>query len=152
MTNSLTVTKYNSPAVPRETYPETTVPTQYYPVSDVRSGKFVDEVLAAAKDDRMNTKRAILADIESTKMVQDHNDRVIAACELELQRKDLSEEYRAQLLDDMRCAAISTANESAAGRDFRRGQLEHSHNLMWKYFGIGALIGVTFTFLFKAVA
>lgn len=28
--------------------------------------KFVDEVIAAAKDDRMNTKRAISADIAST--------------------------------------------------------------------------------------
>ena len=86
MTNEITVANDNMPVVPGEAYPINSEPVQYYPVSNVRTGKFVDEVIAAAKDDRMNTKRAISADIASTARAHNHNDRVIAACERELRR------------------------------------------------------------------
>ena len=66
MTNEITVSKENRHAVYAETYPTDYVPARNYQPEVVRTGKFVDEVIAAAKDDRMNTKRAISADIAST--------------------------------------------------------------------------------------
>ena len=155
MTNEITVANDNMPVVPGEAYPINSEPVQYYPVNDVRTGKFVDEVIAAAKDDRMNTKRAISADIASTTRVQNQNDRVIAACERELRRKDLSDESRDEILRCMSKAAESTSCESAASREFQREQLEHSHKLPWKLIGIGVLIvvgGVGGTALIKAAA
>ncbi len=155
MTNEIMAAKDNMPVVPGEVYPTSSDPVQYYPVNDVRTGKFVDEVIAAAKDDRMNTKRAISADIASTARVQNQNDRVIAACERELRRKDLSEESRDEILRCMSRAAESTSCESAASREFQREQLEHSHKLPWKLIGIGVLIvlgGVGGTALIKAAA
>ena len=140
MTNEITVAKDNRPVAHEEAYPANSDHVQYYPVNDVRTGKFVDEVIATAKDDRMNTKRAISADVASTARVQNQNDRVIAACERELRRKDLSEESRDEILRCMSKAAESTACESAASREFQREQLEHSHKLPWKLIGIGVLI------------
>lgn len=151
MTNEITISKENRTAVYAETYPTDVVPARNYQPDDVRTGKFVDEVIAAAKDDRMNTKRAISADIASTARVQNQNDRVIAACERELRRKDLSEESRDEILRYMSKAAESTSYESAASREFQREQLDHSHKLPWKLIGIGVLI-VGGTALFKAAA
>ena len=74
MTNEIMVAQDNMPVVRRKAYPANSDPAQNYPVNDVRTGKFVDEVIAAAKDDRMNTKRAISADIASTARVQNQND------------------------------------------------------------------------------
>ncbi len=106
---------------------------RYYPAYDEeRAGKFVNEVIAAVKDDRANTKRAISADIAATARVQNQNDRVIAACERELRRRDLPDERRDELLDRMSRAADSTAYESASSREFQREQLDHSHKLPWK--------------------
>lgn len=114
---------------------------QPYPVYyEEREGKLVDEVVAAVKDDRMNTKRAISAGIEATAWVQNQNDRVITACEHELRRRDLPEERRAELIETMRRAAESTANESAACRGFQERHLGQSHKLPWKILGWGALI------------
>ncbi len=155
MTNEIIVAKDNSPAVSGENYQMNSIPIQYYPVNDVRTGKFVDEVIAAAKDDRMNTKRAISADIASTARVQNQNDRVIAACERELQRKDLSGESRDEILRCMSKAAESTSNECAVSREFQREQLVLSHKLPWKLIGIGVLIllgGVGGTALYRAAA
>ena len=155
MTNEIMVAEDNMPVVPGEAYPAHSDPVQYYPVNDVRTGKFVDEVIAAAKDDRMNTKRAISADIASTARVQNQNDRVIAACERELRRKDLSEESRDEILRCMSRAAESTSCESAASREFQREQLDHSHKLPWKLIGVGILIvlgGVGGTALIKVAA
>lgn len=153
MTNEIAVAKDNRPAVPAEVYPMNFVPVQYYPVNDVRTGKFVDEVIAAAKNDRINTNRAISADIASTARVQNQNDRVMATCERELQRKDLSEESRDEILRCMSRAAESTSSESAASREFQREQLDHSRKLPWKLIGIGILIvlgGVGGTALIRA--
>lgn len=155
MTNEITVANDNMSVFPGEAYPMNTDPIQYYPVNDVRTSKFVDEVIAAAKDDRINTKRAISADIASTARVQNQNDRVIAVYERELQRKDLSEERRDEILRCISRAAESTFCESAASREFQREQLEHSHKLPWKLIGIGVLIvlgGVGGTALIKAAA
>lgn len=155
MTNEIMVAEDNMPVVLGEAYPAHPNPVQYYPVNDVRTGKFVDEVIAAAKDDRMNTKRAISADIASTARVQNQNDRVIAACERELRREDLSEESRNEIFRCMNRAAESTSCESAASREFQREQLDHSHKLPWKLIGVGILIvlgGVGGTALIKAAA
>ena len=129
MTNEITVSKENRPAVYAETYPTDYVPARNYQPDAVRTGKFVDEVIAAAKDDRMNTKRAISADIASTARVQNQNDRVIAACERELRRRDLSEESRYEILRCMSKAAESTSYESAASREVQRGLLDYPHKL-----------------------
>ena len=75
--------------------------------------KVADELIAAVKDDRMNTKRVISADIASAARVQNQNAQVIQACERELRRKDLSEASRDHILGIMSDAAKSTSYESA---------------------------------------
>ena len=105
-----------------------------------RAGKFIDEVVAAAKEDRMNTKRAISADIAATARVQNQNDRYMAACERELRRKDLTEEQRRELLNRMERVASSSERVSADSRQFQQEQLNHSHILPWKLLGVGALL------------
>ena len=108
-----------------------------YPVyNDVRTGKLLDEVIGAVKDNRTNTKRAISADIASTARVQNQNERVIAICEKELRRQNLTDERREELLDRIRKAAESTACANEESREFQRRQLEHSHKLPWKIFGV----------------
>ena len=129
---------------------------QYYPpYEDERQSKLVDEVIAAIKDDRMNTKRIISADIEATALVQNQNDRVIAACERELHRRDLPEERRAELLEIMSRAATSTADESAASREFQKKQLDHSHKLPLKILAwstLVVLLGIGYAACHKATA
>lgn len=113
----------------------------YYSVYNrERAGKFIDEIIAAAKDDRMNTKRAISADIAATARAQNQNDRYMAACERELRRKDLPEERRKELLDRMEMAASSSEQISTESRQFQREQLNQSHKLPWKLLGVGAMI------------
>lgn len=117
---------------------------RHYPAYDeVWTDKLVNEVVAAVKDDRTNTKRAISADIAATARVQNQNDRVIAACERELRRRDLSDERRDGLLERMNKAAESTAYESASSRKFQREQLDCSHKLPWKIllFLVGLAVG-----------
>lgn len=114
---------------------------EYCPVYDRdRAGKFINEIITSAKDDRMNTKRAISADIAATARAQNQNDRYIAACERELRRKDLPEERRKELLDRMEMAASSSERVGDESRQFQREQLNHSHKLPWKLLGVGALI------------
>ena len=153
MTNEITVAKGNKPVIHREAYSANSNPAQCYSVNAVQTGKFVDEVIAAAKDDRINTKRAISADIASTARVQNQNDRVIAACERELRRKDLSEKSRDEIIRCMSRAEELTSFVSTASREFQREQLDHSHKLHWKLIGIGVLIvlgGVGGTAFIKA--
>lgn len=155
MTNELTVARNNRYQVQEEVYQMDSATIQHNSINDVRTGKYVDELISAAKDDRVNTKRAISADIASTARVQNQNDRVIAICERELRRRDLSEERRDILLQYMSRAAESTAYESSASREFQREQLNHSHKLPWKLIGMGFLIvlgGVGGTALIKATA
>lgn len=122
---------------------------------DVRTGKLVNEMIAAVREDRMNTKRAISASIASTARVQNQNDRVISACERELRRRDLSDDRRDELIKKMSRAAELTACESAACREFLDRQLEHSHLSPWKVLGFVVLIvigGVGGRALLKATA
>ena len=141
MTNEMVVKKQTAPAAQNGVRTVNTERIQSYPVYDEKqTGKLIDEVIAAAKDDRMNTKRSISADIAATARVQNQNERVIEMCERELRRKDLPEERRAEVLGIMSRAAESTAYESAASREFQKEQLEHSHKLPWKILGWGAVI------------
>ncbi len=133
MTNNMVVRRKTVPVVQRQLQTPDAEMDRYYPAYDeVRTEKLVDEVIAAVKDDRANTKRTISADIASTARVQNQNDRVIAACERELRRRELPDERRDELLDRMSRAADSTAYESASSREFQREQLDHSHKLSWK--------------------
>ena len=113
----------------------------YYPTHDrERMDKFIEEIIAAAKDDRMNTKRAISADIAATARVQNQNERYMTACERELHRKDLPEERRKEILDRMETITASSERASAESRQFQQDQLNHSHKMPWKLVGIGAVI------------
>lgn len=137
MTNDMTVAAPTAPA----NYPADLNQSIYRPEYDEkRVDKYIDEVIAAAKDDRANTKRAISADIASTARVQNQNDRFMDACERELRRKDLPESRREELLADMKEAAASTAYANTASREFQREQLDHSHKVPWKLIGIGVVI------------
>lgn len=141
MENKMMVITESAPTVGYETQPAPINQFQPYPAYDEKQmGKLIDEVIAAAKDDRMNTKRSISADIAATARVQNQNERVIEACERELRRKDLSEERRAEVLGIMSKAAESSAYESAASREYQSEQLRHSHKLPWKILGWGAVI------------
>ena len=104
-------------------------------------------------DVRLNTKRVISANIASAARVQNQNGEIIAACQQELRRRDLQDEWRAVLLDRMDRAAESTARVDAASREFQRQQQEWSRKSTRKtillfagpvFFGIGggALIRV----------
>ena len=155
MTNDVMVPINSRSSVPAEAYQEKPVMFQKFTANEDQTRKFVDEVIAAAKDDRTNTRRAISADIASAARVQNQNDRVIAACEKELQRKDLSEDSREEIIRCMSKAAESTSDISKASREFQREQLNYSHNIPWKLIGIGMLIvlgGVGGRALIKAAA
>lgn len=135
MENNMVVRGRTASVVHRQPQVPDVETDRYYPAYDEeRTGKLMDEVIAAVKDDRMNTKRAISADIAATARVQNQNDRVIAACERELRRRDLPDERRDELLDRMSRAADSTAYECASSREFQREQLDHCHKLPWKIF------------------
>lgn len=141
MENKMTVRPETTPTARCGAQPAPINQFRPYPVYDEKqTGKLIDEVIAAAKDDRMNTKRCISADIAATARVQNQNERVIEACERELRRKDLPEERRAEVLGIMSRATESSAYESAASREYQKEQLEHSHKLPWKILGWGAVI------------
>ena len=97
-----------------------------------KARKLVDEVIAAVKDERADTKKVVSAEIASTAKIQNQNDRLIAVCERELRRHDLSDERRAELIDMIQQARESTAREGERSREFQSQQLEHSHELPWK--------------------
>ena len=140
MTNDMTIVRQNTPAVQANYPADVNQNICHLEYDEKRAGKYIDEVIAAAKDDRTNTKRAISADVAATARVQNQNDRVIAACERELRRKDLTESRREELLADMKEAAASSAYANAASREFQREQLDHSHKLPWKLIGAGAVL------------
>ena len=96
----------------------------------------VDEVVASVKDSRLNTKRAVFADIASTARVQNLYGQYVAACERELHRKDLPEESRKEILDNMYDACRASESASVESRGFQREQLEQSHMLPWKILGV----------------
>lgn len=96
----------------------------------------MDEVIASVKDSRLNTKRAISADIASTARVQSQCGQYMAACERELRRRDLSEERRKELLDNMQDAYRASESASVESRAFQQEQLEQSRMLPLKVLGV----------------
>lgn len=128
---------------------------QYPTYDEKRMGKLADEMIGAIKDDRMTTKRAISADIAATARVQNQNGLVIASCERELRRRDLSEERRGELFDIMKQAAEATADACTESREYQREQLDHMHNLPWKILlvlGCVFIGGIGGTALLRAAA
>ncbi len=156
MENKMTVRTETTPTTRYGAQPAPVKQFRPNPVYDEKQmGKLIDEVIAAAKDDRMNTKRSISADIAATARTQNQNERVIDTCERELRRKDLPEERRAEILLRMSKAAELSAYERAASRAYQKEQLEHSHKLPWKILGWGAVIlfgGIGGVALLRAVA
>ncbi len=114
---------------------------QTYPLyNDEQGRKLVDEVIAAFKDERMNIKRSISADIASTARVQKQNEQVIQICERELRRGDLSEERRDELIATIKIIAESTTHECSVSREFQNNQLDQLHKLPWIKLGLSALL------------
>ena len=131
MENSITVREKSVPAVQGRNQRYETESLRYYPAYDrEREGKLLAELIMEAKDDRINTKNALSADIASTAKIQNYKGRVIAACERELKRPNLSEERRAELIAIMQEASESATRAGEESREFQRRQLEHSHKLL----------------------
>lgn len=126
------------------------------PVPDeVLSGKNVDEVIAVVKADRLNTSRAITADIASIKRTQSQYEQEMATYRRELRRKDISDDYRENILDRMSRAEELYFSEIASSREFQEKQLNHLHKQPWKILGCVALIvlgGIGGSALLRAAA
>lgn len=156
MGNKIMARSNTTPTVCRETQLVNANHFQPYLIcNEKRVGKLIDEVVVAFKDDRLNTKHAISADIAATARVQNQNGQVIRACEQELRRRDLPEERRIDLFEIMSRASESTANEIAASRAFQESHLDSSHKLPWKMLGWSMLIlfgGIGGAALFKTSA
>lgn len=106
---------------------------------DKMSG-LMDEIVSSVKDHRLNTKRAISADIVSTVRIQNQYGQYVAACERELHRKDLPEELRQKIMDSMFEACKASEEAGVESRDFLIEQLNQSRRLPWELVGVMALI------------
>lgn len=145
MTNDMILKESTTPAISSGKLSENVDQIQNHHVyEEARIVKLNDEIVAAEKSDRINTKRALAADITSKERVQNQNDRVISACEKELKRKDLTDAQRCFYLEKMSKAAESTAYESAESREFQEKQLAYSHKQPWRIITGAALIVLLF--------
>ena len=115
--------------IPKENYQKQIFPIQSNNENDLLGRNVLSELISAIKDDRINTKRAILADIENNTRLQNRTDRIIATYERELQKNDLSEKRRNEILRYMRKIAETALHESNTSRDFQKEQLGYSHML-----------------------
>lgn len=105
-----------------------------------RMSNLIDEAVVSVKDYRLNTKRAISADIASTARVQNQYEQYVLVCKRELQRNDLSEERR-QIISDSMLEAIKASEEvGAKSRRFQTEQLNQSRKLPWEIVGVMMLI------------
>ena len=100
------------------------------------------EIISAIKDDRINTKHAISAEIASSARAQNQNERAITACEKELRRNDLSTSQRQELINRICSAAESTSQINIESRDFINSQIEKSHKLPFQIVGLFTLITI----------
>lgn len=107
----------------------------YIQINRERAGKYFDEIVSSAKDDRMNTKRAISASIASTACIQNQNGQVVEACQRELRNKDLSAEQRERLIATMSAAAKDSSESEREAREFQKEELRHSHGVVWWLIG-----------------
>lgn len=143
MTNEVTIREKQMPTVQNSHQVVEENPSKdNVPFDAEQIGELIDEFISAAKDDRLNTKRAISADIASTARVQNQNGQVITACEKELRRRDLSEERREELFDIMSRMADSSAHEAERSREFQKEQLAHSRVQPWKIAAFIAVLAV----------
>ena len=101
-----------------------------------KMSELMDEVAWSVKDYRLNTKKAISADIASTARVQNQYGQYVAACERELHRKDLPEERRQAILDSMFEASKASEEAGAESRRFQTEQLVHLRKLPWEIVGV----------------
>ena len=143
MTTESIISDSNEPGILTEPRPTDFIPLPYHLTENNPLSMIMDEVINSAKDERINAKRALSANIASTTIVQNQNYRVLAACECELQRESLSQEHRDEILKTMRTIAESTARENAASREFQKEQLNNSHKRLFEFMG-AAIIFVMF--------
>ena len=142
MTNEIMATEGNELAASEETCLKIVEPVQNYS----QIGKFMDKIIADGKDERINTRRVIAADIASTERVQKQGEQAMEACIRELQRDDLSEERKSEIICSINRMMELVANESEASREFQREQLERSRwssgesRVLWAL--AAALLGV----------
>lgn len=143
----------NKPIILTEHCPNDFIPLSYHPAESNQLSMIMDEVISSAKDERINSKRALSADIASTARAQNQNDRVLAAYERELQREGLSQERRDEILKAMRTITESTARENAASREFQKEQLNNSHKRLFEFMGtaiIFVMVGSTLLIRIKS--
>ena len=141
MTTERLISDSNEPVILTEHRPTDFIPLPYHSVESNQLSMIMNEVINSAKDERINVKRALSADIASTARVQNQNERVLAAYERELQREGLSQERQDEILKTMRTIAESTVHENAASREFQKEQLNNSHKRLLEFMG-GAIIFV----------
>ncbi|WP_304759668.1 MULTISPECIES: hypothetical protein [Erysipelotrichaceae] len=133
MNNEITEVQDNTSGVPsEEVYPINSEPVPYYPPNDPQIGHIFDELLASAKENRLNTKRAIAADIAASKDLRSQNDLVITCCVQELQRKDYSKKDRLEIMQVMNNARESTENEMNSSREFQKELIVESNKVFRK--------------------
>ncbi|WP_289960159.1 hypothetical protein [Faecalibaculum rodentium] len=127
-----------------EIYLTNSEPVSYSPLNNIQAGHVVDELLASAKDNRLNTKRAISADIAASEDLRSQNNLVITCCKQELQRKDYSKEDYLEIMQIMDNARQSTENEINSSREFQKELIVESNKASSKVIelGIALLIGV----------
>lgn len=101
----------------------------YEPIlDDGRIDGIFSEVLAWIRDDRTNTKRAISSAATARKQIQEQNMRLFNAYESELQRPDLTDERRDELLDKMDKTAESSKQTDSEIGAFLNEQVSYSHS------------------------
>ena len=98
------------------------------------------EMLAYFKDSRLNSKRAITTSCESTKRIQDQNQKVIDMCERELKRKDLPEKRREALLDQASQAAASSTASDRDHRAFINEEQRRFERNRWWFLGLVVVV------------
>ena len=144
MTSEIIEVLDNTGIPSEEVYPQNSEPVPYYPLNGTQAGKVWDELLASAKDNRHNTKRAISADIAASEDLRSQNNLVINCCKQELQRKDYSKEDYLEIMQIMGNARQSTENEINSSREFQKELIVESNKTSSKVvaLGIALLIGV----------
>lgn len=105
-----------------------------------KMSELMDEFASSVKDYRLNTKKAISADIASTARVQNQYAQYVAACERELHRKDLPEERRQKIMDSMFEAGKASEEAGVESRRFQTEQLVQLRKLPWEIVGVIALV------------
>lgn len=94
------------------------------------------ELLAALKDGRANTKKAIAASIKSAEYVMEQNAHALEIYGRQLRKNDLPDEERARLIELVEMARKSTEDTQKDSQEFQREQLSHSHRMVYSIVGV----------------